>query len=787
MRRIATSLFAAGIALVTVAAPVDFGTLPDGLWDEHGAYTIGATDDVWATKAYDGDKFTVVTVGARPSGYDSALKCAYDEYSYADCDSWLRSPALSMKAGVKYVIGWQYRFASGSSLKLSSWLSSSDPTSIIGAAAVKKEKAYFSTSVMSSVYKAVEYEFTPEADGDYYISYQLYADGYSEPTGSVFISAVTVKEINETPKALAPAGLTATAAPDGSLTVDLAWTLPTADAAGNELSGERAVTAVNVYRDGELLTTLEGAVSAWRDSEEHGLTPGVHSYAVAVLTGAVEGMKSETVTSAYVGPFRYAPLEITFGPWSTYLGSSGNGFANNSQKPAGYTNSASIWNFSEVADLDAWLVSPQFDLDPARTYRVAFQWQSWNDKDFIVEHFDVYVSDLMPSAETRDAIMAGEPLLSMSDIRYEEPAWKEAVIEGIKGDGPAYVLFHVSGRCCKRFSISAFSIEEYNAAAPFEPAAATGLSATAGEGLTVDLAWTLPTHSVTGSPFGEGQSVTAVRIYRDGEELITLEGPAEAFTDSEATGLGYGEHSYAVAVCVADVWSGLSEEVTLNVEAPLESIALPWEQDLKNLGDMSAVWTTWYGEGHGYMAGTWLARPAGLFLNNSTSRAEDAWLISLPVELESGKKYLLEYTATSNSSGQLAIGLTDSTEPDGFILTIAEPQPLPASNGQMSAGFTYETAVARETQLPRLAFRACTPEGSESHNFIISSVRLTENTDTSAAGLQLSEQPSEIMVFDLQGRSLGTSATLGLEDFGHGAYIVAYNAGGVRKSVKIIK
>ena len=69
----------------------------------------------------------------------------------------------------------------------------------------------------------------------------------------------------------------------------------------------------------------------------------------------------------------------------------------------------------------------------------------------------------------------------------------------------------------------------------------------------------------------------------------------------------------------------------------------------------------------------------------------------------------------------------------------------------------------------------------------MSSLSLTEYTDTSAAGLQLSEQPSEIMVFDLQGRSLGSSATLGLEDFGRGAYIVAYTAGGVRKSVKIIK
>ena len=71
------------------------------------------------------------------------------------------------------------------------------------------------------------------------------------------------------------------------------------------------------------------------------------------------------------------------------------------------------------------------------------------------------------------------------------------------------------------------------------------------------LSWTLPTESVFGDPFTAEQTVESVAVYRDGGEapVATLKGAVSEFTDTEATGLTSGYHTYSVKVTVAVVES----------------------------------------------------------------------------------------------------------------------------------------------------------------------------------------------------------------------------------------
>ena len=791
MRKIFTAIAASATALAGLCAPVDFKTLPDGIWDPHEQYVIGTADSDWATKAYDGNPWKVTSAGSKPSGYSYLL--SNSSYEYEDNDSWLRSPALSMTAGNKYAISLQYRFQGASGIKLNAWVNPNDPTSgIIGETAVKNTKAFLTTTATPSTWQKVEYEFTPGESGIYYLSFQLFAQMYDDPGGTLHVGAISVREIRTIAIPAAPTGLTATPDPDGNIEVSLSWILPTTDTDGTPLDGNNAITRVLVYRDGELAATLNGTPSSWTDTAESGLTPGEHSYQVAAASALAEGVKSMEATTGYVGPFVYAPDEISFGPWDRYTGS-GMGFVPfTSQKPAGQKNCASIWSFSEIEDENAWLISPEFNLDPSKTYRVKFQYLLW--PEIVVENFDVYASTVKPSADTETSICAGASILSLDNLGNQASGaiWESATIENIKGNGPTYILFHVSGRYCKRFGISAFEIEEYKAEAPFEPMAPTGVEAEQGNGLEVMLNWVLPTESTTGSPFGEGVAVESVKVWRDDTEAATLDGAATTWTDTEADGLTYGTHTYTVQALVNGVWSAKSEAASIDVadlSAPQE---LPWAPVLQGLDNetFAAEWTTFNGESHGYGAGSWIPRPAGIFLNNTSGRAEDAWLISRPLQIEAGKSYILDYTITSTvtaedatgNGGTVSIGLTDSTDPE-FARVLSENIALPSKEEPATVKFSMPNARSAES-CPRLAIRACSPEGSATHNIIVRSLRLTvDNVGTGVDEVTAAAQGA-VEVFDLQGRSLGKADSAALNGFAKGLYIVRLPDGTTRKTIK---
>ncbi len=83
----------------------------------------------------------------------------------------------------------------------------------------------------------------------------------------------------------APQDVQAAPGPAGSVgDVALSWSAPAND-------GGMPVVSFDVYRDGALVATLDGAATSWTD---HGLTPlSDHRYAVSAVTGVGEGPASD--------------------------------------------------------------------------------------------------------------------------------------------------------------------------------------------------------------------------------------------------------------------------------------------------------------------------------------------------------------------------------------------------------------------------------------------------------------------------------------------------------------
>ncbi len=786
MKHFYTLLAALVLCSVAARAAVDFSTLDDGLWNPTAAYTIkgwsGATDNDWTTRYYSGGNNFGTNTAQKPDGYGGSFRNEPGSSWYGDdTNAWLRSPGLQMKAGVTYIVKYQYKFMSSPrAMTFKSWVSTTDPVKGGSSAAntLKGTTPLSATTSLPTVWTQVEEAFVPTADGTYFLSFQNSAVADDDPSGYVYVGAINVQEVDNIAKPLAPTDLRAVAGADALMIVDLSWTLPTVDTNGDALTGDNAVTGVKVWRDGELIATLEGAVTAWQDSELTGLTPGVHSYKVAALTATAESKPSDEVSSGYVGPFVYAPSGIDFSEWSTYTPVSP-GFTDNSNKPTGYTNSASIWSYSGTDNVDTWLISPVFDFKADKSYRVKFQYQYWS-KPFYVEHFDVYLSPVKPDASTAAQIIAGTPVYSLSDLSNDTSGsgWVPNEIEGLKGDGPTYVLFHVSGRFSQRFGISAFELEEYSDAVKFEPAAPYDLTAVDTGTQNVELTWKLLNESTEGLPFEDGVEITAVKVTRDGEEIATLDGAATTYTD---VNVKPGEYTYAVQAFAGNTWSALSEAATVTVAKADLPESMPWTPTVTNLtpDEFAENWTTFYGPGQGYSTGKWTFRPAGLWINKNG--ATDAWIISNPLYMNGATEFTLTYniiSATGNS--HFSIGLVDTTEPTEFICDIVEDGIAPTSETPQTVNFKFPVVETQQLRAPaygigdiypRLAIRT-TSDGSEGTMTVRSlSMTMVESALTGIEAVEAIEA-TPVEVFDLQGRSLGVTTDMTLDNFAPGIYIV---------------
>lgn len=795
-------LFAcAALPSIAAAEPIDLASLENKTWNPKEAYQIAAGQ--WAVKDWEttnNNTFGIATNWLL-DGYANRFHFYGASVSYDATDSWLRSPEFKVRKGRTYNIKFSYRTdaTSTQNIPLQYWFNAIDPTTSSSNATnlskVKTGTGNINITSKVTAYTEKTLEYTAETDGSAFLSFRVYSDGLEdELAGRVYIAGFSLTETGGVAMAAPPTAVSATPGADAALTVDLSWTLPTVDANNEPLTGERAIEKVLVYRDNILAKELAADATTWQDNEEAGLTPGEHSYQIAVVVAGEEGEKSAVVESGYVGPYKYAPTEMLASEWTTYHTGTLNFSSAPGQKPSGYTNSYSIWSLDENT-VDAWLSSPQLPLESTKNYKIGFQYQKW--PELKVQKFSVYLSSKPLEESNIDEIKALTPIYELTDLTHTASgsAWESVNLKDIAGSGK-YVIFHVSGTYQKRFSISAFSVEE-DLGIPFAPAAPTELKATP-KGLSVTLKWTNPTESTTGEAFTTAQTIQNIVVYRDDQEIKRLEGAATEFTDNSENGLEAGSHSYAISAIVDGKESAKSESVTVDIVDPATPIELTngtWASDYKNNRDeFTQWWNVKNGDGHA-LSNTWYHHNAGhIALMNQTGAAENAWLIGPAFNFDKRSEYTFtiqaQHSITSSDDSDdtdlteqpktvIRFGLVSSHESIEFARVITDDLVLPATLGNKEVKFRLPavTTYSVDDDAPEklhIAFQANTTTGVK-HNIFIHSVSLKAQDIPSAVEEISGTENGEVLsveVYNTSGVLLGTASTPALEGFAPGLYIV---------------
>lgn len=279
------------------------------------------------------------------------------------------------------------------------------------------------------------------------------------------------------------------------------------------------------------------------------------------------------------------------------------------------------WNSNPKND---YLISPAIHMEAGKEYVVRYQVKTKSNP----ERISTYVSESAVPAE----IVNGTKLNEKIDFSAQTPEYLTGIFACEKtADYHVTIHAHSLGNKWDMW-VADFSVIEN----VFAPGAVTGLTATPAENPTLEVAltWALPTVDQFGGEMGEDKVFEKVEIYRDEEErpIATIEDKeaATSFTDSEATGLTSGKHTYRVVVTYNGAASPAAKVGPTAYVGPFEVLSLP--ADMTFAADMKGAWKQAYGEGHPEDANKWETYSSSnpdrwqfVAKRNSTC---DAWLFS---------------------------------------------------------------------------------------------------------------------------------------------------------------
>lgn len=447
-------------------------------------------------------------------------QCRY--HSTNASDDFLSSPAIHMEAGKEYKVLYGYRTYNTSNKEhMTVYVSPSvaDAASITGGVMLADydDNAEEKWSATPNVWSRQAVSFTPEATGDYHISFHACSE---KNKYYVYVSDFAVLE-----NVFAPAGvstLVATPGADRAMECVLSWTLPTESVFGDPFTAEQTVESVAVYRDGgeAPVATLKGAVSEFTDTEATGLTSGYHTYSVKVTVAGVESPAVE-VRSRYVGPV--APVAVpakfkhtTSDDFDLYTVIYGPDYSP--------TDDTSVWSYAATSNQiqlssgtgtveDSWLITPPVEVAEAGYYRVTLNARVGYAGPTDSHKFEYCVGsdDTVEAMEVRCTDIGLTSGLSPHyfDFYASEP-------------GVYYVGIHA---CDVKTSRNIFYVASINVDASRRlPAAVTALAAVpaADESLNIELSWENPSVSFAGDAMSTDEY--KVLVYIDGERALTLSG-----------------------------------------------------------------------------------------------------------------------------------------------------------------------------------------------------------------------------------------------------------------------
>lgn len=480
----------------------------------------------------------------------------------------------------------------------------------------------------------------------------------------IYAYSIGVEETEKTPAAVTD--LTATPDPDFNLEVVLNWTCPTTSSNGEAL--ENSEYQIEVYKGTELLATLPGGTSTYTDNAIE--QPGVYSYSVKTVANSetASSAGAVNVTSKWVGPHlvslpystSFSTSDTTVAIWDIYD-------ANNDGKTWHYySNSYRCWQSDEAGEADGtrkyddYFLTPYFDMTPGY-YKVTFKPVGGNASKPMTHNVGfVKAGSFIPS---RPDLQQPQQYTSNTTSTYS--AKVETYIFKIEEAGQYQIVFAAIGEqpvvTSLSDSYSFYGFTEFTAAEyPVLPAVATDLTVTPAENevLEATLTWVNPTETnVEGVAL---EAITKAVIIRDGEEVAEMTegltpGESASFTDSKATGLTPGKHTYSVEIYNASGKSAdaapvvISEWIGGGLEAPQT-----WDG-----GEAFEEWTlidngngSTYGDNRWYISGSTALRA------QSNAGGEDDWAISPNISFKKGYSYSLEFEHYLGASFRDYVGYT---------------------------------------------------------------------------------------------------------------------------------
>lgn len=238
--------------------------------------------------------FSVIDANDDGSTFTYYSEARYCYHSSNPADDWLISPPIHLKAGKAYNVivnasAYSARYPERMEVKVGN---AAEPSAMT-------ITAIQPTDVTCPSEAPEDYEGTVQVaeEGDYYFGVHAISD---PDQFYLYVNSLTVELGPEPGTPQAVTNLTVTPDAEGFTAATISFVAPTLTIAGDNLTGN---IKADIYRDGELIATLEdvvpGSEQSYDDAAED-LTIGTHTYQVYVSNDLGTGLKSEKV-SAYIG------------------------------------------------------------------------------------------------------------------------------------------------------------------------------------------------------------------------------------------------------------------------------------------------------------------------------------------------------------------------------------------------------------------------------------------------------------------------------------------------------
>lgn len=622
-------------------------------------------------------------------GVTAGAKYTYNTSEAAN--DWLVSPAVHLDADKEYKISF-YAKTSSSTYKESLRLVVGSTNSAEAMASNSETLLDIPELTTGSRFVKKTVVYTAREAGDYYFGFYEYS---AKDLYNVYVTAFQVADNVTVPAAVSD--LTAKVGDNEAISVDLKWTLPTKDDDGNDLT--TALTGVEVYRDGTLLTTLPGTATAYQDNEAAGLTAGFHTYEVKVALGTSKSAPA-SVTTAYVGPI--APQAL---PYTADLSSEANVTALFTQFHGASSTQTANWKFvsstysgnslqlSTNKNLveDEYLVTPPLTVAEAGAYKVTI--------DFSAGYYNGEKLEVaMGKGKTAETLNI--PLTTLTGMSSSKKSYEMYV--QLPEAGKYYLGLHACSESVPTYGNSyklwGLKVEK----AVIVPEQVSDLSATPADDMTnkVTLTWTNPSKTNTGSDL---TALTKVEVVRGSEVVKTFDAPAvggamQYVDEVPAPGfytykvLAYNENGVALgtAKSVRTTWVGDNTQ-TLPYEFKFND-ADKW--DFFTVVDGNNDGYTWtYNAGSSYSSGS--------AMNDHSKMTEytacNDYLVTPPFDIKAGY-YRVTYKYNGKGSSFKLGTVKKASEPAASFNEIKDVDYI------KDYGYTTDTCVVKIEESGKMCF-----------------------------------------------------------------------------------